>query len=102
MYRLTVHLDNVSRVDTLAPRTNKPKKTKSAMERALEKPKSQKEMSDKGRFKVYNTLSFYCDTKEACMKKLNDVRAQHTIAVGTNPAKPHKLDKELWYISFVN
>ena len=102
MYRLTVHLDNVSRVDTLAPKTNKPKKTKSAMERALEKPKSQKEMSDKGRFKVYNTLSFYCDTKEACMKKLNDVKSKYTIAKGKNGQKMHKYGKELINISFVN
>ena len=103
MYRLTVHLENASRVDTMAPKSSKPKKTKTAVESALEQPKKSKtNQSVNGRFKVFNTLSFYCDTKEACMKKLNDVRKQHTIAVGTNPAKPHKLDKELWYISFVN
>ena len=101
MYRLTVHLANAPRVDTMAPQSSKPKKTKSAVEIAMEKPKANPK-KEAGRVKTLNTMSFYCDTKELCMQKLNEVREKYTIAKGTNPNKPHKFDKELWYISFVN
>ena len=86
MYRLTVHIENAKKVDAVMGRKK----------------------NDKGKWvnetkkKVFNTLSFYCKTKEDCMKKLNDVRSQYTIAKGKNGQKMHKYDKELYNISFVN
>ena len=63
--RLTVHVANQPKVDTKAPRVSgKSKKTKSAMEMAMEPRKKQETVSSKGRYKVYNTLSFYCKDME--------------------------------------
>jgi hypothetical protein len=86
MYRLTVHLENVKKVDAV-----------------IGKKKNDKgKWIDQTKRKIYNTKSFYCKTKEDCMKKLNDVRSQYTIAKGKNGQKMHKYDKELYNISFVN
>ena len=99
--RLTVHVANQPKVDTMAPRVSgKPKKTKTAMEMAMEPRKKQEQVSSKGRYKLYNTLSFYCKTKDDCLKKLNDVKAKYEIAIGTNHNKP-SYGKELYNISFV-
>jgi hypothetical protein len=97
-----VHLQNQPKVDTRAPKTSgRPKKTKSALDRAMEPVKKQSEVSKEGRYKLYNTLSFYCKTKDDCLKKLNDVKAKYEIAIGTNHNKP-SYGKELYNISFVN
>ena len=86
-YRLTVHLQDVTPV-----KHSTGKKIKNA----------------KGKFenvtkpKLFNTLSFYCKSVDACMSKLAEVRLKHKIAKGKNPSKMHKYDKELFNISFVN
>tara|TARA_R100000005_G_C4887405_1_gene135983 strand:+ start:368 stop:634 length:267 start_codon:yes stop_codon:yes gene_type:complete len=86
-YRLTVHLEEVKPV-----RQSTGKKIKNA----------------KGKFesvskvKLFNTLSFYCKSVDACMSKLAEVRLKHKIAKGKNNQKMHKYGKELYNISFVN
>ena len=101
--RLTVHVANQPKVDTKAPRKiGKTKKTKTAMERAMEPVKKQEEVSSKGRYKLYNTLSFYCKDMEEVNKKLAEVRAKYDIQLGNDPNKKDKYGKELYNISFVN
>ena len=84
-YRLTVHLEDVQKVDAVIG----------------------KKKNDKGKWvnetkrKIFNTLSFYCKTEDDCMKKLNDVKSKYTIAKGKNAKKMHKYGKELYNISFV-
>ena len=85
-YRLTVHLQDVTPVNQV---TGKRKNDKG-------------KMVDVTKRKLFNTLSFYCKTKEACMTKLAEVRAKYKIAKGKNNKKMHKFDKELFNISFVN
>jgi hypothetical protein len=85
-YRLTVHLQDVKPVRQV---TGKRKNEKG-------------KMVDVSKVKVFNTLSFYCASEEACLQKLSEVRSKHTIAKGKNPKKMHKYDKELFNISFVN
>jgi len=87
-YRLTVHLTNVKKVRRDTGESNIDSKTK---KRIFES----KEI-------CYNTLSFYCKTKQECLQKLSWVRGHNTIAKGKNPKKRQKLDKEMWNISFVN
>jgi len=105
-YRLTVHVADQPKVDTKAPKRI-PKKgaQKSAIDRAHEernrKSQSNNE-SNKGRFKVYNTLSSYHMTMEDCMKKLNDIKSKYTIQLGNDHNKVDKYGKELYNISFVN
>ena len=99
--RLTVHVANQPKVDTKAPRTSGPKKTKSAMERAMEPRKKQEPVSSKGRYKVYNTLSFYCKDMEEVNKKLSEVRAKYDIQLGNDHNKKDKYGKELYNVSFV-
>ena len=100
--RLTVHVTNQSKVDTMAPKVSgRPKKTKSAMERAMEPVKKQSEVSSKGRYKLYNTLSFYCKDMEEVNKKLADVRAKYDIQLGNDHNKKDKYGKELYNVSFV-
>jgi hypothetical protein len=100
--RLTVHVANQSKVDTKAPRvTGKPKKTKTAMERAMEPRTKQVEVSSKGRYKLYNTLSFYCKDMEEVHKKLSDVRSKYDIQLGNDRNKKDKYGKELYNVSFV-
>ena len=85
-YRLTVHLQDVKPVRQV---TGKRKNEKG-------------KMVDVSKTKIFNTLSFYCNSKEACMQKLSEVRSQYTIAKGKNASKMDKYDKELFNISFVN
>jgi len=86
MFRLTVHLENVQKVDAVM---------------------GQKK-NDKGKWvketkrKLYNTLSQVCKTKADCEKLLSDWRVKYTIAKGKNGQKMHKYGKELYNISFVN
>jgi hypothetical protein len=86
MYRLTVHLENVQKVDAVMGRKK----------------------NDKGKWvnetkrKIFNTKSQVCKTKEDCEKLLSDWRSKYTIAKGKNAKKMHKYDKELYQISFVN
>ena len=86
MYRLTVHLENVQKVDAVMGRKK----------------------NDKGKWvnetkrKIYNTKSQVCKTKADCEKLLSDWRSKYTIAKGKNGQKMHKYDKELINISFVN
>jgi len=100
--RLTVHVANQPKVDTKAPRVSgRPKKTKSAMEMAMEPRKKQAEVSSKGRYKLYNTLSFYCKDMEEVNKRLADVRAKYDIQLGNDHNKKDKYGKELYNVSFV-
>ena len=85
-YRLTVHLQDVKPVSQV---TGKRKNDKG-------------KMVDVTKRKLFNTLSFYCKSKEACMQKLSEVRSEYNIAKGKNPSKMDKFDKELFNISFVN
>ena len=105
-YRLTVHLADQPKVDTRAPlRKMKKGAQKTAIDRAHEernrKSQSNNE-SNKGCFKVYNTLSSYHMTMEDCMKKLNDIKSKYTIQLGNDHNKVEKYGKELYNISFVN
>ena len=85
-YRLTVHVEGVKPV-----------------RQSVGKQKNDKgKMVDVTKSKTYNTLSFYCKSKDACMTKLAEVRTKYTIAKGKNNQKMHKYDKELFNISFVN
>jgi len=100
--RLTVHVANQPKVDTRAPKvTGKPKKTKTAMERAMEPQKKHSEIASKGRYKLFNTLSFYCKDMEEVNKKLSEVRAKYDIQLGNDHNKKHKYGKELYNVSFV-
>ena len=87
-YRLTVHL------------AEQPKTQKATGKKIMSK--ATKKMVDETKTVCYNTLSFYCKTKEACIQKLSEVRSKYTIAKGKNPKKMHKYDKELYNISWVN
>jgi len=106
-FRLTVHLANQPKVDTKAPKVIKKKgPQKSAVDLARENAAKQKAGfktgdDDKGRYKTYTTLSFYCKSKEECMVKLNDVKTKFDIAIGQNRDKA-SYGKELYNISFVN
>jgi len=100
--RLTVHVANRPKVDTMAPKVSgKRKKTKTAMERAMEPVKKHSEVSKKGRYKLYNTLSFYCKDMEEVNKKLAEVRAKYDIQLGNDRNKKDKYGKELFNVSFV-
>jgi hypothetical protein len=113
-YRLTVHVENQPKVDTRPPVTMSKKKgkQKNAVEQAQEQAAKDREfevgaglrdkVSNKGRYKVYTTLSFYCNTKQECIQKLAEVRSEHTIATGKDYKKKKKFDKELYNISWVN
>ena len=100
MYRLTVHVTGVSRVDTQSPKQFKRKKQQTAVEAAMEK-RSPSFGSAKGRFKIFNTLSFVCKTKEEINQKLSYVRSKYEIKIGDDKNKPNKFGKELYSISFV-
>ncbi len=115
-YRLTVHVENQPKVDT-NPVTKKREKgpQKNAYEKVLEQSaidrkkflakkqnKNAPKVDNKGRYKVYTTLSFYHKTKADCLKRLSDVRSKYDIAIGKDINKPKKYNKELWQISFVN
>jgi len=111
-YRLTVHVENQPKVDTRpATKFRKKGEQKNAVDQAREQakkdrefnPKSKEEKeSNKGRYKVYTTLSFYCDTKQECYQKLSEVRSKHTLAKGKDYKNQKKFDKELYNISWVN
>jgi len=116
-YRLTVHVENQPKVDT-KPSTNFEQKGRgtpllNAVDRAREQAKKNREFkmfpkskdikeSNKGRYKVYTTLSFYHKTKVDCLKRLSDVRSKYDIVTGKDINKPKKYNKELYNISFVN
>ncbi len=86
-YRLTVHLTEVKPVRQSTGTRVKDSKGK---------------MMDETKVKLFNTLSFYCKTKEACIQKLSEVRTKYKIAKGKDYRKKDKYDKELYNISFVN
>jgi hypothetical protein len=88
-YRLTVHLDNVKRSSAATD-----KKTKNAKGKMVNETKPV----------LRNTMSWYFSSVEDCEKKLSEIKgsSEYTIKKGTNVNKPHKLGKELYYISFVN
>ena len=86
MWRLTVHLENVKKVDAV-----------------IGKKKNDKgKMVNETKRKIFNTKSQVCKTKTDCEKLLSDWRSQYTIAKGKNGQKMHKYGKELFNISFVN
>tara|TARA_Y100000593_G_scaffold86818_1_gene166289 strand:+ start:7976 stop:8236 length:261 start_codon:yes stop_codon:yes gene_type:complete len=85
MYRLTVHLENVQKVDAIMGR----------------KKDSKGKWVNETKRKLYNTLSQVCKTKDDCEKLLTVWRSKYTIAKGKNAKKMHKYDKELYNISFV-
>ncbi|MBC8306665.1 MAG: hypothetical protein H8E55_64270 [Pelagibacterales bacterium] len=114
-YRLTVHVENQPKVDTKPSLPNKRKGVqKTAIDMAREEAMKNREANknkqvnkgtlqdNKGRYKVYNTLSFYCKSEQDCMKKLQEVRSKYEVAKGNNSKKPEKYGKELYNISFVN
>ncbi len=86
MFRLTVHLKDVQKVD--APTGSKIKNAKGKFVKETKR-------------KIFNTKSQVCKTLADCEKLLNDWRIKYTIAKGKNPQKKHKYDKELFNISFV-
>tara|TARA_R110001592_G_scaffold361493_1_gene672278 strand:+ start:505 stop:834 length:330 start_codon:yes stop_codon:yes gene_type:complete len=105
-FRLTVHVANQPKVDTRAPKAIVRKgKQKSAVDLARENAKKDREgtqeQSSKGRYKLYNTLSFYCKDMEEVHKKLADVRAKYDIQLGNDHNKKDKYGKELYNVSFV-
>ena len=115
-YRLTVHVEGQPTVDT-RPSIKKKEKgpQKNAYEQVLEQSaidrkkflakkqnKNAPKVDNKGRYKVYTTLSFLCKSREDCMKKLSEVRSEYDIALGRDINKPKKYNKELWQISNVN
>jgi hypothetical protein len=114
-YRLTVHVENQPKVDT-NPVTKKREKgpMQNEYQRVLEQSAKDREAfakgkgkgkgakeDNKGRYKVYTTLSFYHKTKEDCMKQLADVRTKYDVALGKDINKPKKYNKELYNISFI-
>jgi len=114
-YRLTVHVENQPTVDTRPEKFMKKGPQKNAYEQVLEQSakdrkaflakkqnKNVPKVDNKGRYKVYTTLSFYHKTQEDCLKRLADVRSKYEIALGKDHNKPKKYNKELWQISFVN
>jgi len=103
-FRLTVHVTNQPKVDTRAPKVISRKgRQKSAIDTAREEAKksNNNEPSSKGRYKLFNTLSFYCKSIEDCHKKLADVKTKYTIQLGNDHNKIDKYGKELYNISFV-
>tara|TARA_R110001583_G_scaffold25807_13_gene93424 strand:- start:92 stop:424 length:333 start_codon:yes stop_codon:yes gene_type:complete len=105
-FRLTVHVANQPKVDTRAPlAVSKKGPQKSAVDLARETNKNNKgnttQVSSKGRYKLYNTLSFYCKSIEDCHKKLADVKTKYDIQLGNDHNKPKKYGKELYNISCV-
>lgn len=52
--------------------------------------------------KIYNTISSYHKSIDACMKELSDIRMKYNIAIGKDFEKKDKLGQELYNISFVN
>jgi hypothetical protein len=114
-YRLTVHVEGQPTVDTRPTSFVKKGPQKNAYEKVLEQSaidrkkflakkqnKNAPKVDNKGRYKVYTTLSFYHKTKADCLKRLSDVRSKYDIAIGKDINKPKKFRKELWQISFVN
>jgi len=114
-YRLTVHVEGQPTVDTRPTSFVKKGPQKNAYEKVLEQSaidrkkflakkqnKDAPKVDNKGRYKVYTTLSFYHKTKADCLKRLSDVRSKYDIAIGKDINKPKKYNKELWQISFVN
>jgi hypothetical protein len=113
-YRLTVHVVDQPKVDTRAPKVAPQKKgvQKTAVDMAREQAAKDRNYqksdtpttkeNNKGRYKVFNTLSSYHKTKEACKQKLSEIRSQYEIAIGKDINKPDKFDQELWQISWVN
>jgi hypothetical protein len=86
-YRLTVHVLNAkkSRVET-------GKMIKTANGKMIPETKE----------KIFNTLSSYHKTKDACMQALSSIRVKYDIAIGKDYENKSKLGKELYNISFVN
>ncbi len=106
-YRLTVHLADQPKVDTRAPKRKMKKGAqKTAIDMAREEARKSRsnttQESNKGRFKVYTTISSYHMTMEDCMKRLNDIKSKYTIQLGNDHNKVEKYGKELYNISFVN
>ncbi len=87
-YRLTVHVENAQRTRVETGKFTISKETKKKVAET--------------KVKLFNTLSFYCKTKQACINKLIEVRSKHTIAKGKDFKKKDKFEKELYNISFVN
>jgi len=111
-YRLTVHVTDQPKVDTKAPKVTPQQKgeQQSAVDRARIQAKKDKptpkfdenKVSNKGRYKVFNTLASYHKTKDDCMKELKSIRERYHIAIGADVLKVNKYNKELYNISFIN
>ena len=101
IFRLTVHVTNRPKIDTQAPEVPVRKGAqKTAVDLAMQSPTKHVVASKKGRFKIYNTLSFYCDTMAECMDMLFQVRSKYDIQIGRDHTNPSKYKKELYNISF--
>ena len=85
-YRLTVHIEDAETV-----RVETGKKVKDAKGKFINETKA----------KTFNTLSYYCKTKQECMQKLAEVRTKRTIAKGKDHKNQNKFDKELYNVSWV-
>ena len=85
MYRLTVHVTDVPRVEV---RTGK--KIKNAAGKWVDEVKQ----------KIHNVLSYECRTRDEIAKKLGQIRSKYTIMKGVaGQHKPEKVDKEFIQIS---
>jgi|TARA_R110002074_G_scaffold349167_2_gene519665 hypothetical protein len=102
IFRLTVHVTNRPKIDTKAPEvvTKRKGPQKSAVDLAMQSPEKGQVIPKAGRFKIYNTLSFYCDTIAECMDMLYQVRSKYDIQIGRDHTNPSKYKKELYNISF--
>ncbi len=114
-YRLTVHVEGQPTVDTRPTSFVKKGPQKNAYEKVLEQSaidrkkflakkqnKNAPKVDNKGRYKVYTTLSFYCKSKKDCMAKLKSLQSEYTIAKGKDYKNKKKYNKELYNISFIN
>jgi len=111
-YRLTIHVENQPKVDTRPEKFIKKGTQLSAVEQAQKQAKKDREFeigkgrkvieSNKGRYKVYTTLSFYCKSEKDCMAKLKSLQSEYTIAKGKDHKNKKKYNKELYNISFIN
>ncbi len=85
MYRLTVHVTDVPRVEV---RTGK--KIKNAAGKWVDEVKQ----------KIHNVISYACKDRDAITKKLGEIRAKYTIMKGiAGQHKTSKVDKEFIQIS---
>jgi len=87
-YRLTVHIENAERTRVETGKFIISKETKKKVAET--------------KVKLFNTLSFYCKSKDEAIAKFAEVKSKYSIAKGKDHTKMDKYNKELYNISFVN